>query len=609
MLNVRNKHIDFGEQLQPPPGFVIDYAVATTFTLDLYALLSIPLAMYYKQSLDSEVSEENFQVLEAIQSLQKHLKIYCHKGKISVPKSTSVSLLAFIENCVTEVVPSSPFQSFHPKVWALRFKSIESKEVRYRLIVMSRNLTFDKSYDIAYWMEGEPKGSAKAENVELIQLMKKLDKESSFSHKRFIRDLARVKFELCDHFNSYNFSYFPKKESKQSIDLDTVYKQRLVVSPFLSDKMVSELQQKSKKKLIVFSRKNELDKLSEDTCNTIEPYYFSQEIVDHHLYENAEEGERDDYFTGEWDNNLHAKIFLRENGNGTFWDLGSANCSDPAFQRNYEFLINLSSNLWALSIYKAKESLLQEHHGVKIFKEYIRSIEKTDAIKETDFREIEYSLIKTLEDPDKFNARLEANPKNNRFNLIIEINPPKKLLSNDYNLYCKPIGLKGISQQIINQGSIIFSDIPIHKLSSFLHWQIKVNKTEQIIDVVSKAEIKNMPEYRLSNIFKSIIDNPEKFMLLLMALLTDEPVGGLVNDENKSMVPKGNNRAPASFKFNMPIYEELILNLSRSPERLQRLSALLEKLNDLNENEIIPKEFSKLWKTIKELLPNEGMAR
>ena len=59
MLDVKNAHIDFGRQLQPPPGYEIDYAVATTYTLDLYALLTIPLAMYYRQTLDSEISEDN----------------------------------------------------------------------------------------------------------------------------------------------------------------------------------------------------------------------------------------------------------------------------------------------------------------------------------------------------------------------------------------------------------------------------------------------------------------------------------------------------------------------------------------------------------------------
>jgi len=53
----------------------------------------------------------------------------------------------------------------------------------------------------------------------------------------------------------------------------------------------------------------------------------------------------------------------------------------------------------------------------------------------------------------------------------------------------------------------------------------------------------------------------------------------------------------------MPIYEELLINLSRSPERLARLSTLVEKLSDPGVSAIVPAEFTTIWKTIKEMLP------
>jgi hypothetical protein len=54
----------------------------------------------------------------------------------------------------------------------LRYKSTETGEVIYRLGQdVSRNPTFDKSYDIAYWMEGKPIGKIKTENTDLVSLM------------------------------------------------------------------------------------------------------------------------------------------------------------------------------------------------------------------------------------------------------------------------------------------------------------------------------------------------------------------------------------------------------------------------------------------------------
>mgnify|MGYP000932184926 CR=1 FL=1 len=603
MLEVKDSktYIDFGKQLQPPPRFEIDYAVATTYSLDLYALLSIPLAMYYKQELDVEVTEDNFQILESLQHLRKHLKIYCQKGKISVPKANSTQLLAFIEGCVTEVAPSSPFESFHPKVWVLRFKSMDTKEIRYRLIVMSRNLTFDKSYDIAYWMEGNPSGKPKPENAELINLMTKLDKHSQFTHKKFIKDLAKVEFKLSDHFSSYCFSSFPKKESKQSVDLNTTYKSRMVVSPFLSKKMVEELNNKSATKLIVFSRKEELDKLPKKLTDLIEAYCFSQEIVNHHLYENADEGEEDQYDVHEWSNNLHAKIYLRENNGETFWDLGSANCSNAAFDRNHEFLIHLKSNIKEVSIAKIKEGLLSEYNGISVFKSYDRTLDEISVAPEEDHRQLEYDLIHCLVNPAAFAARVE--PSDNNYDLILKLELSGLLLDPDYTLLCRPLGLKTAFKVVKDNSAIVFNDIPLQKLSSFIHWQIKVNSAGQVINMVTMADIDGMPDARLSHILKSIIDNPDKFIALILALLTDEPAGGFNNAESNTGFMNSFLSNPSAFNFNMPIYEELLINLSRSPERLARLSTLVDKLSEPGVTAIIPSEFTTIWKTIKEMLP------
>ena len=605
MLDIRKNHIDFGEQLQPPPGYNIDYAIATTYSLDLYALLSIPLAMYYRQNLDSEISEDNFQVLESIQNLQKHLKLFCHKGKISLPKSTSLSLLSFVENCVIEVMPGNAYQSFHPKVWVLRFKASTNQDVLYRVIVMSRNLTFDKSYDIAFWMEGKPKGGKKSENKELVELLNGLNKNSEFEHKSFISDLAKVDFGVDDPFYKYTFSNFPKSGAHKSIDLNKTYNKRMVISPFLSKEMVNLLNEKSKSKLILFSRKNELDNLPYSLIRKIEPYCFEQEIVNHHLYEKAEEGEQDEYNGGEWDNNLHAKIFLRQDEEITYWDLGSANCSNAAFERNHEFLIHLQTKERHTNINAIKNELLQEYNGVRVFKPYERELEEIEVEPELKFRFEEYELLKCISNSKQFDAWIEAN--GNLYDILLELELPKSIISKDYTVRCNPLGQLGKGQIIDSKNVIRFEAIPLHKLSCFMHWKITApNKTESL-DLVTKIEIRNMPEYRLSNILKSIINNPDKFMALLKALLSNEPQSISVLDEEENKMT--NNYRPighaSSIHFNEPIYEDLLITLSRNPERLIRLAEVIEKLTELDEDKIIPQEFQQIWETIKEVLPNE----
>jgi hypothetical protein len=600
MLDIKKAHLDFGQQLQPPPGFEIDYVVATSYSLDLYALLSIPLAIYYNQSLDSEVSEDNFQILEAIQNLQKNLKIYCHKGKITVPKTTSLGLLAFVEKCVVEITPETAYKSFHPKVWVLRFKSTDDTAIRYRLIVMSRNLTFDKSYDIAYWMEGDTKTANHNTNSDLINFLKDLNEKSAINHKSFIKDLSRVNFGLCEHFDTYNTTSLPHKDWEERMGLKQTYRRRMIISPFLSKDKLVTFNNCCEEELIVFSRKNELDKIPATIIDKIEPYCFEQEIVDHHLYSNAEEGDKDEYELNEWDNNLHAKLYLREDKDITYWDLGSANCSDAAFERNVEFMLHLSTVNQETSIERIKEELITEYNGVSVFKEYKREDVDPEPIEEPDNRQLEFQMIASIGNQDCFKAWIEKNDK--YYDLLLKWQLPKIIKEKNLKLIAIPFGSTQ-RQEVRNEKPVRFENMPLHKLSSFIHFQIFQGK-DLLFDFVTKVDIKNMPEYRLNSILKSIIDNPEKFMALLMSLLTNEPV--LANSAlDKEDEIGGMGSQNYSSLLSIPVYEDLLINLSRSPQRLIRLSCIVEKLVDLGDEEIIPDDFKQLWDTIKQILPNE----
>jgi hypothetical protein len=49
MLDVKRNRLDYGRLLIPPEGFTLRQAVATTYSVDLDTLLSIPIALYYAQ--------------------------------------------------------------------------------------------------------------------------------------------------------------------------------------------------------------------------------------------------------------------------------------------------------------------------------------------------------------------------------------------------------------------------------------------------------------------------------------------------------------------------------------------------------------------------------
>lgn len=606
MLDLKNNYLDFGAQLQPPAGYEIDYAVATTYTLDLYALLTVPLALFYKISLESKINNDNFQVLESIQNLHRHFKIYCHEGKISVPKDSGSRLLAFVESCVHGIKPKEVKQSFHPKVWVLRFKASMGEDVLYRAIVMSRNLTFDRSYDIAYTMEGKPQRRKNTKNDELIRMVKWLDKQVSIPHKKFIDDLEKVDFKLCDNFTDYSFQFFPKKEAKDMIQFFETFERRMVVSPFLAKLPVAELQENTQDKLVLFSRKTELDKLSEKDLEGLEPYYFNEQIVEGNNYEKLEEGNEEEDLQRDWDNNLHAKIYINEIENRKYWHLGSANCSNAAFKNNYEFMLSLETEVCGLGVNAINDELIKEYNGVSVFQRYERIAQESITVpEEHDFREIEFAILNALDKSD-FNAYLRDGKLTGTYDLNIFINLRGEFIDK-YNISIRPFGQKVYQKLRKGDNNVRFEIISTHQLSQFLEWKIKHKKSQEITSMVLLIAIENLPEKRLSSILKTIIDNPSKFMLLIQALLSNEPVAN-----TSDVLPKINNRLSnkaiqlPNMTLSVPIYEDLLIALSREPGKIRRLKTIIDQLKASEDTEaLITEEFSQLWEMIKQFLPNE----
>jgi hypothetical protein len=154
MLDPRSRTLLF-EALRPPDGYALHSAVGTTYSLDLMALLAAPLAFTVFDCEDREgrVAMDPLVLLEALREHARRVTIFCQAGRIAVPPQHR-PLLGYLEGSVVEAAAPDRHGSFHPKVWALRYEC-EDEPVRYRLLCLSRNLTFDRSWDTALVLEGE----------------------------------------------------------------------------------------------------------------------------------------------------------------------------------------------------------------------------------------------------------------------------------------------------------------------------------------------------------------------------------------------------------------------------------------------------------------------
>ena len=79
-------------------------------------------------------------------------------------------LVALLENVIREVRRPRPGHIFHPKIWVLRFLD-RSEEPSYRLLVLSRNLTGDRSWDTILWLDGRPEERPLAINEPLARFV------------------------------------------------------------------------------------------------------------------------------------------------------------------------------------------------------------------------------------------------------------------------------------------------------------------------------------------------------------------------------------------------------------------------------------------------------
>ena len=177
MLNPNNDRLDYGQILAPPAGYYLDFAVGTTYSLDLDALVGASLALGLSEETDSELMNNPVCLLEALRSTGDKVALFCEGGQIHMPNRVT-PLYILLEKMVFSVKTAkkrgiAAYPSFHPKFWLIRYKNNEGS-LKYRVIILSRNLTFDRSWDITYVMDGEVVKTASDKNEPICDFLRYL---------------------------------------------------------------------------------------------------------------------------------------------------------------------------------------------------------------------------------------------------------------------------------------------------------------------------------------------------------------------------------------------------------------------------------------------------
>ncbi len=318
------------ESLRPPTGYELDEAIGTTFSLDLMTLLSVPLAFALSdiEGEDGKPLPDSLALLEAIRRYADRTHIFCQAGGICLPKGNML-LLSHLESVVHEVVAPKKDGIFHPKVWVLRFVSpYEDDPTIYRVLVLSRNLTFDRSWDTLLLLEGELKDRERVIRQsnplgDFIASLPSMMVGPSTKHlhgtvNRVAHELRRVRFELPPGFEAMEFHPMGLADSGDWWFSGRIQRM-LIISPFVDPHAASELGNADDGDILV-SRLEQLQQLPVASLKCFEKVYFLPPEA---------EPESEEEAPSETLSGLHAKLFVADDGwkariwTGTmFWSPG-----------------------------------------------------------------------------------------------------------------------------------------------------------------------------------------------------------------------------------------------------------------------------------------------
>lgn len=243
------------DALRPPEGYEFDSAIGTTYTLDLTALLVIPLSMALFPHDEESPLRDPVLVLEALQRNAERVSVYCQHGAIKVP-SIEHRLYTLIERMVVEVAPPDDADGraiFHPKTWLLRFTQ-DDGPARYRFLCASRNLTFDRAWDTLFVIEGDVDTAAAPfeRNRPLADFIGALpglavrpsDAAHEESARHMLEELPHVDFRLPDGspFDHQQWRLHPMGiDGHREWPFPASAERVLVVSPFLSSGVLADV--------------------------------------------------------------------------------------------------------------------------------------------------------------------------------------------------------------------------------------------------------------------------------------------------------------------------------------------------------------------------------
>jgi hypothetical protein len=591
------------ELLRPPDGCQLDVAVGTTFSLDLISALMLPLsfAFFDWEHEDGELIADPLALLEALRRYGDRFTIFCQSGQIRLPKKYP-PLVTFLEPCIYDVEAPDADGVFHPKVWVLRFIGGDGA-IRYRVLCLSRNLTFDRCWDTVVALDGEltDRSNAIAANHPLGDFvgalpgltLRRLTRERRQGVEKIADELRRVRFEWPEGFEGTKCRFWVAGLDGRTVAPFGARRDRaLVVSPFISNSVIRDFLENTGETHLV-SRPESLGELPQETlqsCKTVR--FLAPELVDESDDE-APSG-KDDVLDG-----LHAKLFVIDRG----WDAsvfsGSFNATQHALQHNVEFMVELVGKKSWFGVEQFLRRVKGETNFSDMLKDY--DVERPSVPADATAQQLDDLLQATKRAIAAANAQLVVTPaqETGLFDLTLTWGKVPRWPEASVTMRAWPITQQAERGQVLGK-SIVFARLSYGGLTPLIAFSItaKSGETERTSVFVMNLPLQGAPEDRQDRVIRSLIENRDQLLRYIVFLLACGDEATASSGDLRRLL-KGAEGEAGSGSRKPYLMETMLRALHRSPAQLERVASLLEVLRrQPGSSELLSEDFQSIWEPI-----------
>lgn len=598
--------VSYGSILLPPKGFTLAFAVGTSYSLDLEALTAVCLSLGLSEDTDSALLQNPVSMLNALQKVSEKLLIFCEAGQIKMPASPSALSLLLEKMIVPVALPkargSHHYPAFHPKMWILQYVNAQG-EYRYRFAVLSRNLTFDRSWDVSFAMDSSAATEVCGQTQSLICFLEFLREQikptvqNAQAKRSAIRRLAAaldgVSFttdsgEFGEDFEIMPLGIGPRGYNMTGDPLlcqapwtaDYSFHELVVFSPFLSGSLV-EYWNRPEHSLtgtsrVLFTRKSELSKISNEQSSRFQIYTLKDDIVDgeNALSDEAADKQKQD---------IHAKIYLRKKYGDVDLYLGSMNATWSAVNQNVEMMIRLRTK----NRYYNSEAFLRDlfcgaEDGPQNPFERSAVTESAPDPQQESVDQLE-QVIKAV---CRFPMKASVTKHDEKYDISLEIQGQLP----DGNITITPFR-RDVPKKIVNK--MDFPGLDILQVSEFYTLCAALGDVE--VKRIMMVPTTGIPENRENEVVNSVIKDKRTFVEYVAFVLGDSFLLSLM-EEHALKGSKGWNAGQES----MPaLYEKMLKTALEDPEKIGEIGYLLRMIT---RDDIVPDEFRRLYATFKKTL-------